>query len=120
MEKSKVYYIGSSNGAIKVEVEENLKTAQKTEDIDIGLGVGTEEVSKVGETLDYAAAKFDEVSIQINTIAHNIYNSILEKDFSPNEVEIEFGIKIGGEAGVFVAKSTLDANLQVKLKWVKP
>ncbi|MET4921033.1 CU044_2847 family protein [Streptomyces sp. PSRA5] len=36
---------------------------------------------------------------------------------SPESVEVEFGIKLGGETGVIFAKGTAEANFTVRLSW---
>ena len=46
-------------------------------------------------------------------------HQFLNMDFQPDEMDVEFGLKVGGEAGVFVAKSSLEANFKIKLKWAK-
>ncbi|MEV7645183.1 CU044_2847 family protein [Streptomyces rubiginosohelvolus] len=36
---------------------------------------------------------------------------------SPEAVEVEFGIKLGGETGVIFTKGTAEANFTVRLSW---
>ena len=38
---------------------------------------------------------------------------------SPDECGVEFGLKLGGETGVIVAKGTAEVNFVVKLTWRK-
>lgn len=38
---------------------------------------------------------------------------------SPDECGVEFGLKLGGETGVIVAKGTAEVNFLVKLTWKK-
>jgi hypothetical protein len=38
---------------------------------------------------------------------------------SPDECGVEFGVKLGGETGVIVAKGTAEVNFLVKLTWKK-
>jgi hypothetical protein len=38
-------------------------------------------------------------------------------DLSPKETEIEFGLSIGGEVGVFFAKGTGNANFTIRMTW---
>lgn len=38
---------------------------------------------------------------------------------SPDECGVEFGLKLGGETGVMVAKGTAEVNFLVKLTWKK-
>jgi Trypsin-co-occurring domain 1 len=41
----------------------------------------------------------------------------LLKELSPDEAEVEFGLKIGGETGVIVAKGTAEVNFVVRMTW---
>ena len=38
----------------------------------------------------------------------------------PDEVEIKFGVKLPAEAGAVIAKTGLDGQFEVKLKWKQP
>lgn len=39
---------------------------------------------------------------------------------APTEAEIEFGLKVGGETGIIIAKGTTEANFALKLVWKRP
>ncbi|MFJ3721829.1 CU044_2847 family protein [Streptomyces sp. NPDC090045] len=39
------------------------------------------------------------------------------RELGPDEAEIEFGLKMGGETGVIVAKGTAEVNFAVRLVW---
>jgi len=41
----------------------------------------------------------------------------LLKDLSPDEAALEFGLKIGGETGVIIAKGTAEVNFTVRMSW---
>ncbi|MEO0384598.1 MAG: CU044_2847 family protein [Pseudomonadota bacterium] len=38
----------------------------------------------------------------------------------PDELEIEFGLKLNGEVGALIAKTSTEANFSVTVKWVRP
>jgi hypothetical protein len=38
----------------------------------------------------------------------------------PQEFSVEFGIRVGGEVGVYIAKGTTEVNFLVTMKWVSP
>lgn len=42
------------------------------------------------------------------------------KPISPESVGVEFGIKIGGETGVILAKGTAEVNFKVIVEWKRP
>ena len=39
------------------------------------------------------------------------------KGLSPHQIEVEFGIKLSGEAGALIAKTGAEGHFQVKLAW---
>jgi hypothetical protein len=39
------------------------------------------------------------------------------KGLSPTEATVQFGLKVGGETGVIVAKGTAEANFTITLAW---
>lgn len=39
------------------------------------------------------------------------------KELAPDEAEIEFGLKIGGESGVIIAKGTAEVNFVIRMSW---
>jgi hypothetical protein len=41
----------------------------------------------------------------------------LLKEMAPDETELEFGLKIGGETGVIIAKGTAEVNFTVRMTW---
>lgn len=41
----------------------------------------------------------------------------LLKEMSPDETVVEFGLKMGGETGVIIAKGTAEVNFTVRMSW---
>jgi hypothetical protein len=39
------------------------------------------------------------------------------KELAPDESEVEFGLKIGGETGVIIAKGTAEVNFVIRMSW---
>lgn len=39
------------------------------------------------------------------------------REMAPGEVKVEFGMKIGGETGVIIAKGTAEVNFKVTMSW---
>jgi hypothetical protein len=46
-----------------------------------------------------------------------IVSRVRESRLAPDEVALEFGIKIGGEHGVILTKGTAEANIKLTVKW---
>lgn len=63
---------------------------------------------KATETLDQVLEKVDPALQAVGTWARSL---------SPDECCVEFGLKLGGEAGVIIAKGTASVNFVVKLTW---
>ncbi|WP_331718971.1 hypothetical protein OHU23_40985 (plasmid) [Streptomyces virginiae] len=45
--------------------------------------------------------------------------SDMVRELGPQEAEIEFGLKMGGETGVVIAKGTAEVNFAVRLVWTR-
>jgi len=63
---------------------------------------------KATETLDQVLSKVKPALQAVSTWA---------KSVSPDECCVEFGLKLGGETGVIIAKGTVNVNFVVKLTW---
>lgn len=41
----------------------------------------------------------------------------LLKELSPDQTVVEFGLKVGGETGIIIAKGTAEVNFKVTMSW---
>ena len=41
----------------------------------------------------------------------------LLRELSPDETVVEFGLKIGGEVGIVIARGTAEVNFTVRMSW---
>lgn len=64
--------------------------------------------AKAQVTLEQALAKLKP---SLQKIMHTL------KELSPDETEVEFGLKIGGETGVIIAKGTAEVNFTIRMSW---
>ena len=68
--------------------------------------------------------KFDVAFLPIAKVAEEMVSSLSSigrPDEVPDEVEVNFGAKIGASGGFFgIAKAQTDASVSIKLKWKKP
>jgi hypothetical protein len=53
-------------------------------------------------------------------VATKSQDAILAVGSKTDEVEVEFGIKVGSKAGVLVTQGNADAHIKVKLLWKNP
>lgn len=56
-------------------------------------------------------AALDRVRPALSQVAESV------RELKPDEMEISFGLKIGGETGVIIAKGTTEVNFAVRVVW---
>jgi hypothetical protein len=72
--------------------------------------------SKVTEK---ATVSFQEAMQKVKPAAEVIIKKLRELSDPPDEVEVEFGLKMSAEAGAVVAAAGIEANYTVTLKWTR-
>ena len=65
-------------------------------------------IAKAQITLEQALAKLKP---SLQKLTHVL------KELAPDEAEVEFGLKIGGETGVIIAKGTGEVNFVIRMSW---
>ena len=94
---------------VLVEVEERRINVE-------GVGVSEGELAGVDDQIR-KLADFGE-SLTATCVALHGAMTKATKNIKPDEMQLEFGLKLGGEAGVpFVAKGKAEANFAVRLTW---
>jgi len=68
-----------------------------------------------GKIADRARVTLEEALNKIKPPLHKFVDAF--KELSPQETEIEFGIKMGGETGMVVAKGTAEVNFVIRMTW---
>ena len=68
-------------------------------------------------TVVKASESFEQAMANITPIAEKMLKALTAIGTDLEEVGLEFGIKLSGEVGVIVAKSTGEAHCKVSLKW---
>jgi|SRR5215471_7943087 len=68
-----------------------------------------------GKVADRARISLEEALKGLKPSLQKI--SHLLKELSPDETVLEFGLKIGGETGVIIAKGTAEVNFTVRMSW---
>jgi len=80
----------------------------------------------VSQDLDLAAPKPGEIrekaQMSLESAFENIrpgMRALVDKirEISPDEVTVEFGLKLAGQAGLVVARGTTEVNFVVKATW---
>ncbi|MBF8191252.1 hypothetical protein ITP53_37240 [Nonomuraea sp. K274] len=64
-----------------------------------------------------ATMRFEDALVHVRDAAAVALRTFRDIPVGPDEVEIEFGVKLGSEAGAVIAKAALEGHLTVRLKW---
>lgn len=97
-------------GRMLIEVEPNLTALQGAAGDGEVAGAGAEKV--VGHLRDIGASAAEVC----NEVYGNALNAL--KVASPKELQLEFGLTLGGEAGIpFVSKGTAEATFTITATW---
>lgn len=91
-------------GTILVEVE----APEEAGMVKAGLGEGMPE---------QARQSFEAALEKIRPAAQAIIAKLRALHAPPDEIEVEFGLKMSAEAGAFVAAASAEANYKVTLTW---
>jgi hypothetical protein len=70
---------------------------------------------KPGALADRTQVTFEEALSRLKPSLQKIVHML--SAMSPDETEVEFGLKIGGETGLIVAKGTAEVNFTVRMSW---
>jgi len=60
----------------------------------------------------------DEALDQVRPLVTVLFEKLSAVTKPPKEIELNFALKFSGKVGVFIAESTAEATIGVKLKWV--
>jgi hypothetical protein len=68
-----------------------------------------------GEVIARAHVSLEEALGKLKPALHKVVRML--KDLAPDEASVEFGLNIGGETGLVVAKGRADVNFSVTMCW---
>lgn len=97
---------------VEANSDEILEVEADPRDVPEGLVLASPEP---GIIVDRAKVSLDEALTKLKPSLQRIARTL--KELSPDEAEVEFGLKIGGETGVIVAKGTAEVNFVVRITW---
>ena len=79
---------------------------------------GIQQVSLTPENVSKKSANALEAAMStIRQMSDKVAAAVKDIAHKPSEVEIEFGLKFDVESGVLIAKTGMEAGLNVTLKW---
>jgi hypothetical protein len=65
-----------------------------------------------------APKSMDEALDRIKPLVKVLFEKLSSVETKPKEIELTLGLKLSGKVGLFIAESSGEATLSVKLKWV--
>ncbi len=74
-------------------------------------------VSNCGNVIKRTTQKFGIVLSSIKTVAKSTYDNIKLTPNRPDEVSIEFGLKLSGDVSAIIASTSAEGHIKVTLKW---
>ena len=70
-------------------------------------------------TIATANATFESALQTVRCAAEGILHQLLSLAEPPDEVAVEFGVKMSAETGAIIAKASTEANFKINLTWKK-
>jgi hypothetical protein len=86
-------------------------------EIDEITGGGVARAARPGETVATLTTSFGAELERLQPMAQAIITKLRGLADSPDEVSVEFGIKMNVEAGLVIARSSAEANFKVTMLW---
>jgi len=80
---------------------------------------GLTRAARPGEVAAKAKHSLEEALEHVKPAAAAVIAQLRSLHDAPDEVGVEFGIKLSAEAGAFIAAAGVEANYKVTLKWTK-
>lgn len=74
-------------------------------------------VSRAGDLIESAGASLGSALGHVRNAATVVLGQFRGMAERPDEVQVEFGVRLTAEAGAVIAKTSVDGHLNVTLKW---
>lgn len=72
--------------------------------------------TKPGE-VEQAQNTFEAAISKMRPVAESVITTLYDIPKRPDEIELEFGLKLNGKTGIYIASVGTEANFQVRLTW---
>ncbi|MGO8961068.1 MAG: CU044_2847 family protein [Streptosporangiaceae bacterium] len=82
---------------------------------DIPSGLTLAATPEPGKAMATAARSLSESLDQITPFIQTVKDKLVA--WAPEHLVVEFGVKLGGEAGIILAKGTAEVNLTITMTW---
>jgi hypothetical protein len=81
---------------------------------------GIVRASRTRDAIEAAATSFGAALTGVRNAAGEALRTFRDTDFRPDEIQLEFGVRLNAQAGAVIAKTGVDGHLKVKLTWRNP
>ena len=81
--------------------------------------MGIAPAARPGEIATRATQTLETALEAVRPTAEAILTRLSGLSERPSEVSVEFGLKVGAQAGAIIASGTVEANFIVKLTWTR-
>ena len=78
---------------------------------------GTVRVARPGDIAEKAQQTFEQAMSGIRPAAESIIDRLRSLSDPPDQVNVEFALKLGGRVGAIIASTAGEANFKVTLSW---
>jgi hypothetical protein len=76
--------------------------------------------ARPGELMATASQTFESALVKVKPAAEALLATFRNLAESPDEITVDFGMKVTAEAGLVIAQGGAEANFAVKLAWRRP
>ena len=98
---------------VRFGLEDGASVLVETDDASSGL----ERVSRTNDGVVEAGRRLTEALASVREAARE--SIAVLRALSPDECELEFGVKLAGEAGAVIARTSAEGHFTVKLSWAR-
>ena len=101
------------NEFVEVPVSDEISLVVETVDI----RTGTVPAGRLRDLAESATETFDSAMTRLRVAAGTVVRRMRDMGQPPDEVTVQFAVKLATQAGVVIANTSAEANLSVTLKW---
>ena len=86
--------------------------------VEFTLAPGLKKVSRTDqEIVEKSTKALDSAMNSIQQMARRVSTTVNDLTERPDQVKVEFGIKLDGEVGALIAKTGIEASINVTITW---
>jgi Trypsin-co-occurring domain 1 len=80
---------------------------------------GIEQAARVDELVVKARVSLEQALDQVRAVANAAVARLRDLAEQPQQIQVEFGIRLNAEAGAVIARTQAEGHLQVTLTWTR-